>query len=681
MLLRTQQRGADIGAVSKEMAMLYLIVRFILVLGIPLALDAQVSRLVMGQGGLDWRESSQDLLGMVDSAVVGSLQPFEIDPLVNIAVGPMTEAGQPTNILGHIWGTSFSVPSSVEDKTPWVYGSPGHILVTDGDVTRPTYVSSITDYSFDLGLPMPLNRVVFFPPERGRTTTRTTRGASGLLIRDLYPRQYVVSGSLNPQEFLFTSTRDDFDQVLGSSFSHNERVADVRFPTEFLRFARVRFPVAGFIAEVEFYGEGFLPETRYTSQLFDMGEPVNFGRLFYDFEVYRSPGGGLPPVLAPDAPVGIEVEVRSGRDDTPLIYHLVMEIGEEKEVGEEEFNRAPANALVEHPEFSIRGRIPGQQGSTLDDVTNWSFWSVRHRASGEEIQVPDGRQFVQVRAFITSDEIFAFGRLNSLSIEYSPLLANPVVGEVALDGDPHPAGGVAIAPLGEPVTLTYDVRAEFTSEDQTGFDAIRLHTPEAVDFRRFEMGDPLDVVEPDSLTVGGRDLVVYFPSRPVTRPENKPLRLTFTTRVFNFNTVFEGEVFQIDGENLAQSIDGGDATSSVSTNDLQVFAPLERLQVLAGVDLGVRLLTPNGDGVHDGLTVSFTLQGVEAAAVEVSVYDLSGRIVRRLVTQTRGEGHYRDMWDGTGDVGLVAPGLYLARVSVDTDLGTFEEMRTIAVAY
>jgi hypothetical protein len=660
------------------MAMQYLIARLILVLGIPLALDAQVERLVMGQGGLDWRESSQDLLGLDDS-FAGSLHPFEIDPLVNIAVGPRTEEGQTTNILGHIWGTSFSVPSSVEYKTPWVYGSPGHILVIDGDLTRPTYVSSISDYSFDLGLPMPLNRVVFFPPERGRTTTR---GASGLLIRDLYPRQYVVSGSLNPQEFLFTSTRDDFDQVLGSSFSHDERVADVRFPTEFLRFVRVRFPAAGFIAEVEFYGEGFLPETRYTSQLFDLGEPVNFGRLFFDFEVYRSPGPGLAPVLAPDASVGFAVEVRTGRDDTPLVYHLVMEIGEEKEVDEEEFNRAPANTLVDQPgSAGQQGRIPGQQGSILDDVTNWSFWSVRHRASGEEIQVPDGRQYLQVRAFITSEEVFAFGRLNSLSIEVSPLLANPVVGEVALVGDPEPAGGVVIVPLGEPVTLTYDVRAEFTSEAQTGFDAIRLQTPEAVDLRRFEMGDPLYLVEPDSLTVGGRDLVVYFPSHPVTRRENEPLRLTFATRVFNFNTVFDGEVFQIDGENLAQSIDGGDATSSVSTNDLQVFAPLERLQVLAGVDLGGGLLTPNGDGVHDGLTVSFTLQGVEAAAVDVSIFDLSGRIVRRLVTRIRSEGRYEDVWDGRGDRGLVAPGLYLARVSVDTDLGTFEETRTIAVAY
>ena len=74
--------------------MQYLIARLILVLGIPLALDAQVERLVMGQGGLDWRESSVDLLGLDDSVAVGSLQPFEIDPLVNIAVGPQTDQRQ-----------------------------------------------------------------------------------------------------------------------------------------------------------------------------------------------------------------------------------------------------------------------------------------------------------------------------------------------------------------------------------------------------------------------------------------------------------------------------------------------------------------------------------------------------------------------------------------------------------
>ena len=657
-----------------------LIAWIILALVIPVSVFAQVETLVVGQGGLDWREYSEDLLGLDDSISVGSLQPLELDPLTNIAVGPQTDDDQPTNIFGYVWSTSFSVPATVRDKTPWVYGSPGHILVIDGNVDQPTYVSSVEHYTFDLSLPVPLNRVVFFPPEKGRTTTR---GSSGLLIRDLYPRQYVVSGSLAPKEFLTTSTRDDFVHVLGSNFSHNQRVADVRFPTEFLRFARVRFPVPGFIAEVQFYGEGFLPETRYTSRLFDMGEPVNFGRLFYDFEIYRSPGSGLQPNLVADAPVQIAIEVRSGHDDTPLVYHLTMEIGEEKQVSEQEFNRAPSNnrACFTADCGLQQGRLPGQQGSVQDDVANWSFWSVPHDASGEEIRVPDGRQFVQVRAFITSEEVFAFGRLNSLAIEFSPLLANPIVGEVAVADKPLPPSGVVEVVLGQPVALTYDVRADFSTDAQTGFNAVRLSTPEAVVFERFEMGDPLFSVEPDSVAVDDKELVVFFPSHPITPDSNPPLRFTFRTRVFNFNTVFEGEAFQIGGENLPQSIEGGDATPLVSTNDLQVFAPLERLEVLTAVDLSGGVLTPNEDGVNDQLTVSFTLQGITAAAVEVGIYDLRGRLVRQLVSQVRSEGRYGDIWDGMTDWGLVPPGVYLAQVVVNTDLGSFEQTHTVAVAY
>ena len=35
----------------------------------------------------------------------------------------------------------------------------------------------------------------------------------------------------------------------------------------------------------------------------------------------------------------------------------------------------------------------------------------------------------------------------------------------------------------------------------------------------------------------------------------------------------------------------------------------------------------------------------------------------------------------SGESGILAPGLYLARVAVDIDLGTIEQTRTIAVAY
>ncbi|MEE2659917.1 MAG: gliding motility-associated C-terminal domain-containing protein [Candidatus Latescibacterota bacterium] len=646
--------------------------------------EAQVQHLVIGQGGLPWVETSDDMLGLDANGVEGSLQPFELDPSVNIAVGEGTEAGQFTNIFGLIWELSGNHPPSVRDQTPWVYGARGRLLTVDGDVEQAVDIEGVSDYSFNLGFPMPLNRVVFFPPEKGRTTTRVFEGSAGLLIKDQYPRQYVVSGSLNEQDFLFVPRAKDFDNVLGQNLNQSERVADVGFATQFLQFVRVRFPTHGFIAEVQFFGEGFLPETRFVSHLIDMGEPVNFGRLLFDLERYRSPGFGQNPVLEDGAPVNIDVEVRSGRDDTPLSHHIYTDIGGEIEVTEQQYNRAPPT-MVLFTEFRQFGGglniIAGQQASIKDDLTNWSFWSAPHTSSGEAIQAPDARQFVQVRAFITSEEVFTFGRLNSLSIEFSPLLANSVVGEVARMEEPQPIDGVVEVPLDEPVTLTYDVRAKFSSANQSGFDAIRLKTPEAVEFQRFEMGEQMDVVEPDSLAVKDDELIVHFSSHPVAPGSNPPLRFTFSTRVFNFNTVFEGEVFQIGGENLPQSIDGGDASTLVSTNDLQVFALLEKLEVLSGVDLGAGVLTPNGDGVNDSLTLTFTLQAVTTAAVEVGIYDLTGRLVHELVADNRGQGRYTEVWDGSETEGLALPGIYLVRVAVDTDRGTFEQMRTVAVVY
>ena len=591
-------------------------------------------------------------------------------------MGPQTESGQFATIFGNVWENSFNAPPSARDKKPWVYGDRGTLWSIDGDIDRPTDVATVRGYSFDLGLLVPVKRVVFFPPEKGRTTTR---GSSGLLIKDLYPRQYVVSGASDPQSWLLSSTAGDLTTVLGSNFNQNERIANVEFDTQFLRFFRVRFPLRGYIAEVQFYGEGFAPQTRYVSRLFDMGEPVNFGRLHFDFEVFRSPGFAQEPVRDSSAEVEIAFEARSGSDDTPRVYHIITDIGGEKEVSEKEYSRAPATLLLFGN--SDANVIPGQRGSVVDDVQNWSFWSAPHTRSGEEIQVPDGRQFVQFQAFIRSQEVFSFGRLNSVTIEFSPLLADMVIGEVALLAEPKPLSGRAEVPMGELVTLTYDVRADFTSAEQAGFNAIRLRTPEAVDLQRFEMGEPLQEITPDSVRLNDRELVVYFPSSPVTQAINPPLRLTFGTRVFNFNTVFDGEVFQIDGENLAQSIDSGDASPLVSTNDLRVFTPLARLEVLSKIEVGSPVLTPNGDGVNDLLSMSYTLQGVSAAAVELSIYDLRGRLIRELVKDLRGEGRYTDEWDGHEVRGLVTPGVYIARLTVNTDMGTSEQFRAISVAY
>ena len=74
--------------------------------------------------------------------------------------------------------------------------------------------------------------------------------------------------------------------------------------------------------------------------------------------------------------------------------------------------------------------------------------------------------------------------------------------------------------------------------------------------------------------------------------------------------------------------------------------------------------------------------------MEVLIHDVRGRRVRRLVEQRPAStGIYGMEWDGRDEQGaVVPPGVYLARVRVDTDtegarIGRAEVLRTIAVAY
>ena len=73
--------------------------------------------------------------------------------------------------------------------------------------------------------------------------------------------------------------------------------------------------------------------------------------------------------------------------------------------------------------------------------------------------------------------MWEFARLDSLALEFAPLLAGRVLGEVAAVGDLHPEGAVAEVPAGGRVELVCDIGARFTDSAQAGFDAVRVLTP------------------------------------------------------------------------------------------------------------------------------------------------------------------------------------------------------------
>ena len=95
------------------------------------------------------------------------------------------------------------------------------------------------------------------------------------------------------------------------------------------------------------------------------------------------------------------------------------------------------------------------------------------------------------------------------------------------------------------------------------------------------------------------------------------------------------------------------------------------------------VLTPNGDGRNDTVGLGYDLLELTGpASVEVAVWDLSGRLVRRVYEGWDGVGAYERVWDGRDALGrLVPPGLYLYRVSVEADHQTVEAVKSLQVAY
>ena len=105
--------------------------------------------------------------------------------------------------------------------------------------------------------------------------------------------------------------------------------------------------------------------------------------------------------------------------------------------------------------------------------------------------------------------------------------------------------------------------------------------------------------------------------------------------------------------------------------------------MLGDVEAGNGAFTPQGDGVNDLLSIQYTLFRVrEASQVQVGLYALDGRPVWQAQPSVQGAGRHAVYWDGRDAAGkLVRPGVYLARVEVETDQGRAVRLQPVAVIY
>lgn len=599
--------------------------------------SAQVRTWTVGEGGVDW-PSQSGTAAAADLRLPGSVQPIGFSAGENIVAALSWLDGAPADFTreggARVWDNAAISASDLA----MVDGDPA--TSTEARFKGPGIDQTGRILYFDLGASFPADGLAFYPGPAGNQD---------------FLRAFEISVSDGRH---FGEQQQPVYQVLRRVDINTDPRVSLDFPLQLLRFIRLRVtaPNPFEIAELEVRGQGFVPRASYLSRFIDFGAPVNLGRL----RVETEPVG--------QGPASVTLTVRNGADQTPLVYHRIdFETQVETEVTAEQHADLPAL----------------ERGPVRYDADNWSSWTrplVVSAGGQTELDLgdlPGPRRFVQF-ALTFEGSAAAVMRVKRLAIDHTAPLARRAVAEVARRDEPVPLGGAAAAPTGRRAEFVCGVQAEFSAAGERGFDGVQLSTPEVPEFLGLWLGGA--PVTPDSVRIETGVLSVFFPANRVTASANRSVKVAFAATPLLYQTLFG--VWLLDtGGPLPQSVAAGDAGPDIGTSSLAVFgtlgSPLGRLVLSAGA------LSPNGDGTNDQIGISFDLLFlIEPAPVELTVHALSGRRVRRLLTQELAAGNHRVTWDGLdGAGGLVPPGTYLCRLEVQTQAGRLVEVAPVTVVY
>lgn len=673
----------------------------LLLISSPVAAQTPSAWVVGGTSGEPWAEAAERWIALDDSVRIGAIQPRAI-PLGHTVTRQLVRTGIATtqrNLFGYRWSLHKG-PRQIEADTLEVGWHPRLWLgggsnaradevmrgLVDGDELTASFThraradgrpNSVRFITLDLGVPVPVDSIVFFPPQTGLTSDNQRQ-------RELFARAYEVSRTNVPVEWLIfedetTSTGSagyhPLDEILASTFANNTSVVSLATDLRFTRFLRFKFgevSTTTLLAEIEVFGRGYPQEARYISAPHSFGQAVSLGRVAWQFTRYRLlPSGAI--TADPTAPVQLNLQTRAGFDDNPKTYFIFDDLGRLLEVDEDTYFDSPR--IVER--FSEG--IAGFRAKRDDDIENWNNWSVNYQASGDEIRSSDGAEFLQFRFTITTEDPLTFGVLDSLAFAVSPLLADRALAEITLDGRTGADGAVEV-PLGVTQRFAYHIRTEAGTTDRAGFDGIELEVPPASRFLDLTIDDqPAAEGEDFSLAASDEQLRFTFPA---AFQEDKAFRVRFQGAVFQPSVFLASRLFNSSAASLPQSIEAGDAHADVASNSIQVVSSDEALGILGAIGLSAPVVTPNGDGANEQVAIGFDLFGVAGGTLRVEVRDLSGRRCAAILDAQAAAGPYALQWDARDQQGKLVPiGLYLIRVAVEVDRGAFARVEAVGVAY
>ena len=216
----------------------------------------------------------------------------------------------------------------------------------------------------------------------------------------------------------------------------------------------------------------------------------------------------------------------------------------------------------------------------------------------------------------------------------------------------------------------------------TGFNSLEIFTgvqPDGVDFVKIDDREvDLGTYAPEILS---DRLVVHFPLMG-EEDSGSLVEVGFRSVVLRYGTEFSGWVYDNTSDEVLQLVGSGDASDRYDGDELSVRTSLGE-GLIRSVALSGDAFSPNGDGVNDALEIRFdVLKLTGDVPIDVSVYDLGGRRVREVYRELGRNGRYEAEWDGLDDGGkMVLPGVYVYRISVESDMEDRVYAAPIAVVY
>ena len=659
---------------------------------------AQIAHWQLGGSGLAWSANDTTRLFIDFATTPGAIQPtyFTLDETVFSHIDNWAFWRDPSDRVfdyldgetPRMWKWNHGVPDPSEN---------GSWLIDGDSVTyNPPKADRIEKETFtmDLGVLVPAVAFGFIPPSEGFRSDGTP------LQTDFVPA-FQVTASVAPEPPVLEGNVNPLSTVIADVNSNFEPRVRIDFTRQYLRFFRYRrtlslldedaqaksgnvaIALIGSISEFQLFAQGVPQQAIYKTQITHLGEPVNFGRLFWRATKFRMVDGTA--VETPDAAAQIKVEVRTGLDDDPAIYHEYMDTGLERVVARDHYENALRTRFVRitaASDLSERQPKPGVRASIGYDSEHWTFWSAPFVESGQPLNLRNGT-YLQLRVAMESHSFDDFVRLDSLWIETAPLLAATVRGEVAALDDPQPVSGITQVPLGQAIEFVYDLQADFAAVDAPGFDLLRLRTGHQTELKSLQLGPGRRETVPAAVTQEPEGLLIHLPER-ITRANNPPIRLVFATEIFEFATTFQSEVLDSQRDVLPQPVVGADVGEALSTNSLRVLGITEReTAFIQNLTFSSPVFSPNGDGIHDELRVAYSLFRLpEAVPVVLAVYRLDGRRVASIEAGLQNAGPQSLRWDGLDETGrLLPPGLYLTTLNLRSEFAAKPQFRPLGIAY